>query len=260
VLPTCYAQSTIDAAGDLGGTTVILFGQGSVGLPLGQLTRVAGAARVVAVARRRPALEAALAAGADEVLDSSAPDFAARLDKLAAVGGSMSPSTPRPARSMPASPVHRRSSGPSLPCAQAARRRRLRASTRGDRLPGPAAQGLDDLAARPARQPGGRGARARAARHRAGERGLVPTVYDGIESIPVALDVSADKRGHGVALTPGTGVGWYRAAAMSTDLTGAPVLVTGAARGLGRELALALGPRGACRRTRSPPRRPGRDG
>ena len=66
----CYAQSTIDAAGDLGDTTVIVFGQGSVGL---LLARVAGAARVVAVARRRPALEAPLAAGADEVLDSSAP-------------------------------------------------------------------------------------------------------------------------------------------------------------------------------------------
>jgi threonine dehydrogenase-like Zn-dependent dehydrogenase len=83
VQPMCYAQSTVTAAGDLAGAKVMVFGQGSIGLPLAQLARVAGAAAVTVVVRRAATVDAALAAGADEVLDSTAPNFEARLAELA---------------------------------------------------------------------------------------------------------------------------------------------------------------------------------
>jgi propanol-preferring alcohol dehydrogenase len=71
------------------GETVVVIGAGGLGLHAVQLARLAGAARVVAVDPYEPARSAALAAGADAVLDPAAEDDPARALRRLARGATL---------------------------------------------------------------------------------------------------------------------------------------------------------------------------
>lgn len=70
IQPVTYADSSVDAARIGLDETVMVFGQGSIGLAIGQLARSRGAGTVIAVARRQETLEAAKAPGADIAVSS----------------------------------------------------------------------------------------------------------------------------------------------------------------------------------------------
>jgi propanol-preferring alcohol dehydrogenase len=72
------------------GETVVVIGAGGLGLHAVQLARLAGAARVVAVDPSKPARSAALAAGADAVLDPAAEDDPAQALRRLARGATLS--------------------------------------------------------------------------------------------------------------------------------------------------------------------------
>jgi propanol-preferring alcohol dehydrogenase len=71
------------------GETVVVIGAGGLGLHAIQLARLAGAACVVAVDPFEPAREAALAAGADAVLDPEADDQPVRALRRVARGATL---------------------------------------------------------------------------------------------------------------------------------------------------------------------------
>jgi threonine dehydrogenase-like Zn-dependent dehydrogenase len=60
----------------------VVFGQGSIGLAIGQLARARGAGAVIAVARRQETLDAAKACGADLAVSSDDAGFADVLREL----------------------------------------------------------------------------------------------------------------------------------------------------------------------------------
>ena len=68
------AVAAVDAAGDLAGRSVAVIGQGAMGLSCLQAARAAGAARVIAIARRPQSLALARQLGADLCIDASAYD------------------------------------------------------------------------------------------------------------------------------------------------------------------------------------------
>lgn len=68
------AVAAVDAAGDLTGRSVVVIGQGAMGLSCLQAARAAGAARVIAIARRAQSLALAGQLGADLCIDASQCD------------------------------------------------------------------------------------------------------------------------------------------------------------------------------------------
>ncbi len=81
------AVAAVDAAGELAGRCVAVIGQGAMGLSCLQAARAAGAARVIAIARRAQSLSLARQLGADLCLDASQGDPVAAVRQATAGRG-----------------------------------------------------------------------------------------------------------------------------------------------------------------------------